>query len=99
MPEIQLLTRTRLTAEIAAVRFENPDSGFAVVTLHCPDGTKMAATGAIPGPVVGQNIEADGYYEQHPEYGLQFRVEQCRVVHQFSTASDSRSLSARNWLV
>ncbi|MCI5779136.1 MAG: ATP-dependent RecD-like DNA helicase [Lentisphaeria bacterium] len=80
MPEIQLLTRTRLTAEIFSVRFENPDNGFAVVTLRCADGTKLAATGNIPGPAAGQTIEAEGYYEKHPEYGLQFRVEQCRTV-------------------
>lgn len=80
MPEIQKLTRTRLNAEIVNVRYENPENGFAVVTLLCDDGTRIAGKGSLPSPRPGQNIEADGYFEKHPEFGLQFRIESCRPV-------------------
>ncbi len=80
MPDIQKLTRTRINAEIISIRYENPENGFAVVTLLCSDGLKIAAKGTLNSPQCGQNIEADGYFEKHPEFGLQFRVESCRLV-------------------
>ncbi len=80
MPDIQKLTRTRINAEIISIRYENPENGFAVVSLLCSDGLKIAAKGTINSPVCGQNIEAEGYFEKHPEFGLQFRIESCRPV-------------------
>ena len=63
MPDIQKLNRTRINAEIISIRYENPGNGFAVVSLLCSDGLKIAAKGTINSPVCGQNIEAEGYFE------------------------------------
>ncbi len=80
MPDIQKLTRTRINAEIINIRYENPENGFAVLSLLCSDGLKITAKGTVTSPKCGQNIEADGYFEKHPEFGLQFRMEKCRLV-------------------
>ena len=75
MPELQTLTRTRITGEILRIRFENPANGFVLVTFRSTDGSKYTVKGVMPGISHGQFIEADGYFENHPEFGRQFRVE------------------------
>ena len=47
MPELQTLTKTRITGEIFRVRFENPSTGFALVTFQTSDGMKFAAKGLM----------------------------------------------------
>ena len=93
MPEIQMLTRTRINAEIINIRYENPENGFAVVTLLCADETRICAKGSIPAPVCGQNIEAEGYFEKHPDFGLQFRVDKCRLVPPATRSGIARFLA------
>ena len=93
MPEIQMLTRTRINAEIINIRYENPENGFAVVTLLCADETRICAKGAIPSPVCGQNIETEGYFEKHPEFGLQFSVDKCRLVPPATKSGIARFLA------
>lgn len=80
MPELQTLTKTRITGEIFRVRFENPSTGFALVTFQTSDGMKFAAKGLMAGITCGQFVEAEGYFENHPEFGRQFRVESWRPV-------------------
>ena len=80
MPGFQTLTKTKITGEVIRIRFENPESGFAVVTIRSVTGDKFAAKGIMPGISVGQHIEADGYFEEHPEFGKQFRLESFRIV-------------------
>ncbi|MBE6364527.1 MAG: ATP-dependent RecD-like DNA helicase [Lentisphaerae bacterium] len=80
MPELQHLTKTRISGEIVSVRFENPENGFAVVKFLAADGTKFPVIGPLAGMTAGQFIEADGYFEDHPEFGKQFRVDSYRIV-------------------
>ena len=63
MPELQHLTKTRISGEIVSVRFENPENGFAVVKFLAADGTKFPVIGPLAGMTAGQFIEADGYFE------------------------------------
>lgn len=80
MPEIQTLTRTRITAEILRTRFENPETGFAIVIMECTDGSKITAKGDVSGISCGQFIEAEGYFENHPDFGRQFKIENYRYT-------------------
>jgi len=92
MPTIQQLTRTRISGEISAIRFENQENGFAVVTVLCADNAKIIACGEIPGCAVGVCIEADGYFEVHPTFGYQFRISECKIVPPSTTAGIERFL-------
>ena len=67
MPAIQTLTRTRITGEVENIRFENPENGFAVITFHAADGSRFAAKGIFNNLTRGQFLEADGYFEDHPD--------------------------------
>lgn len=80
MPEYQSLTKVRLNAEIIRIKFSNPENGFSVVTLLGSDGKKFTAKGML-GPLgCGQHIEAEGYFEDHPDFGRQFRIDSCKAV-------------------
>lgn len=92
MPELQSLTKTRISGEILNMRFENPENGFAVVTFLAADNTKFAAIGPLAGMTRGQFIEADGYFEDHPEFGRQFRIDSYRIVPPVTTDGIARFL-------
>ncbi len=74
------------------MRFENPENGFAVVTFLSADGTKFAAIGPLAGMTRGQFIEADGYFEDHPEFGRQFRIDSYKIVPPATTEGIARFL-------
>jgi exodeoxyribonuclease V alpha subunit len=92
MPELQSLTKTRITGEILNMRFENPENGFAVLTFLSADGTKFAVIGPLAGMTRGQLIEADGYFEDHPEFGRQFRIDSYKIVPPVTTDGIARFL-------
>ena len=92
MPEIQSLTKTRITGEIVRVRFENPENGFKVAIFRAGDGTKFPITGIMPGISAAQFIEADGYFEDHREFGRQFKVDSFRVIPPATTEGIARFL-------
>lgn len=92
MPEIQSLTKTRITGEIVRVRFENPENGFKVAIFRAGDGTKFPITGIMPGISAAQFIEADGYFEEHREFGRQFKVDSFRVIPPATTEGIARFL-------
>lgn len=80
MPLMQTLTKTKISGEVLSVRFENADTGFAVITFQSADGSKFAVKGDMAGICAGQSIEAEGYFEDHPDFGRQFRAESFRLI-------------------
>ena len=92
MPEIQTLTKTKITGEIKRIRFENPDTGFAVFTIICDNNCEYTAKGEVSGIKVGLCIEAEGYFENHPDFGRQFKIESSRVVPPSSADGIARFL-------
>ena len=71
---------TRITGEVHRVRYENARSGFAVLVLQSADGNKIVACGALAGNAPGRTLELEGRFEQHAEFGREFKVERCREV-------------------
>ena len=67
------MTQTKICGEIICIRFEKPQTGFAILTVQLDDGKKTTVCGNLSGLGVGNTIEFDGYYEQS-DYGLQFRA-------------------------
>lgn len=92
MPDIQFLTKTRLTGEITRIRFQNPDTGFCVADILSDDERRLTICGVMPGCAEGQSIEADGRFEKHETFGLRFRVEESRVVPPGTIAGIERFL-------
>ncbi|MBR7131317.1 MAG: ATP-dependent RecD-like DNA helicase [Lentisphaeria bacterium] len=92
MPGLQTLTKTRITGEIMKIRFENPETGFAVVNFQSADDTRFVVVGSLAGLSAGVFIEADGTFENHPDFGRQFRVEEFRLIPPATTDGIARFL-------
>ena len=92
MPQIQLLTRTRVGGEVTRIRFQNPDTGFCVIDILANDEKEITACGVVPGCAEGQTLEADGHFEKHETFGLRFRISEARIVPPSTTAGIERFL-------
>ena len=73
-------TPIKVTGEVHRVRYENPETGFAVLVLDAPDGTRFAACGELAGHAPGTHLELVGNYEEHAEFGREFKATGCREV-------------------
>ncbi len=79
MAEFQELTRGTLRGEIRHVVFQSEDGVFAILRIVDGDGVEHTVRGPVGGLAAGQNIEVEGYWERHAEFGRQFRAENCRI--------------------
>jgi exodeoxyribonuclease V alpha subunit len=70
----------RITGEVHHVRYENPDTGFAVLVMTAPNGEKFVACGVLAGSTPGKTLELSGHYEDHAEFGREFNAESAREV-------------------
>ncbi len=86
--------RVKLTGELVHELFVNPDNGYRVMKLLSPDDGEVTVCGSVPEIEPGQFLEALGSWVEHPEYGRQFRAEQCRVVLPESTVGLKRFLGS-----
>ena len=69
-----------VTGEVHRVRYENPDTGFAVLVLVDAEGKKFVACGALAGNAPGKTLELTGHYENDAEYGRELKVDSAREV-------------------
>ena len=52
--------------------FRRFDSGYLIASIN-PGGHKVVGT--LPNPVIGDKLEFYGRWEEHPQYGKQFRFD------------------------
>ena len=70
-----------IRGEILHLIFQSKDENYCVLRLRDEaDGREKIVVGPIAGVEPGQNIEATGQWEKHPEYGRQFRAKNFRPV-------------------
>ncbi len=82
-----------LKGEIARVIYESEDGSFAVLRLR--DGNReYSARGALGGLIAGQEVELEGGWEQHNEFGRQFRADRYRIVLPETASGIQRYLSS-----
>ena len=79
MTEIQTLTRAVISGEIRRVLFDSGDGRYAVLRLADGSGAEHVICGPLCGLAPGQNIEAEGHWEKHAEFGNRFRAESFRL--------------------
>ena len=80
MDKILAPPTVRITGEVHHVRYENPDTGFAVLVMTAPNGEKFVACGVLAGSTPGKTLELSGHYEDHAEFGREFNAESAREV-------------------
>ena len=94
--ETQLLSQTsRITGEVHHVRYENPDTGFAVLVMLDADGKKFVACGVLSGNAPGKTLELTGHFEEHAEFGREFKVDSAREVCRGRATASRASSAAR----
>lgn len=64
-----------ISGDIAAVIFQNPENGYAVIRLNSEDGTLITVVGTIPMAAVGERLLVTGKWNAHASYGKQFEAE------------------------
>ena len=72
--------KTKICGEVVHIRFENQDSGFAVITLNTDDAKQHVVCGNLAGLSLGSMIEAEGFFENNGKFGPQFRAEFFRPI-------------------
>lgn len=62
---------------ICSIRYTNPKNGYTVCNIKTENNAQVTLVGIMPMLTEGENIVATGEYVSHPDYGRQFKVEQC----------------------
>lgn len=83
-----------LRGEITRIVFENREGTFAILKVLDAQGAEKTVVGPINGVGIGQNIEANGRWEKHPEFGTQFRAGTFRPVLPSTSAGIIRFLGS-----
>ena len=69
------LTSHSLRGEVEKVLYERDDGSYSVIVVKDAAAERHTVVGTMPGIAVGQGIKAEGNWEQHKEFGKQFRVQ------------------------
>ena len=67
----------QIKGTIRSIRYTNTKNGYTVCDLKTDNNMQVTLVGIIPMLVEGENVVATGEYVSHPDYGRQFKVEQC----------------------
>jgi exodeoxyribonuclease V alpha subunit len=87
---------SRVSGEVLRIVFSNADNSWSAVKIRAnnvllPDVTLV---GMLAGVQEGQEIEAEGRWERHPEHGKQFRVQSFKAILPVSEKGIIRYLSS-----
>lgn len=67
----------KIKGTINSIRYTNTKNGYTVCDLKSDNNTHVTLVGIMPMLIIGENVVATGEFVSHPDYGKQFRVEQC----------------------
>lgn len=76
-----------LAVEVARVRFQAPDTGFAVLDAVTDDGEEVVVCGPLAHVGPGEAMEVRGAWREHPRHGRQLHVTDVRVAEPASDAA------------
>lgn len=91
-----------LSGSIARITYYNSENGYTILRLDpdeallpgiAQDGT-VTAVGNLPEVAVGEHLELEGRWTQHPEFGTQFKVEICHQTLPSTLAGIQRYLGS-----
>ncbi len=83
-----------LEGEVAAVVFQNEETGFAVVALDTGAGTTETAAGPLAPVHEGQRLRLHGRHTVHPRFGRQFQAAWSEVETPTTRAGLERYLAS-----
>ncbi|MBR4057550.1 MAG: AAA family ATPase [Oscillospiraceae bacterium] len=63
-----------LSGTVDTLVYQNEDNGYTVLRMESEDGELVTVVGCIPSVMPGEELEAFGDWETHPQHGRQFRA-------------------------
>lgn len=63
-----------LSGTVDTLVYQNEDNGYTVLRMESEDGELVTVVGCIPSVMPGEELEAFGGWETHPQHGRQFRA-------------------------
>ena len=86
---------TTLKGEILRFRYRDDSGNFAVALVRTEGGSEeITVCGILSGAEPGRQVELEGSYATHPEYGREFRVTRCKTAPPESKSGLIRFLSS-----
>ena len=70
----------QLEGAVAAIVFQSADQGFSVFAVQSPGTGKVTAVFKGPAPFLGENIVAQGLWQEHSRFGRQFAIQTYKTV-------------------
>ncbi|MCF8096821.1 MAG: ATP-dependent RecD-like DNA helicase [Desulfarculaceae bacterium] len=72
--------QVQLKGHVKRITFANPENGYTVAKVEIPGRLGLTTlVGRMPGLTEGQEVEICGKESEHPKFGPQIEVEECRV--------------------
>ena len=65
---------TELAGSVAALIYQSPESGYAVLRLDTHDDERITAVGTLPYLAPGERLNMMGVWTSHPVHGNQFKI-------------------------
>jgi exodeoxyribonuclease V alpha subunit len=84
----------KLRGAVARITFQNPENGYTVARLDLEDGKGVTLVGSLPGVDVGDALEVEGTWVDHPRFGRQLQVQSFRSVLPSTTEGIRRYLGS-----
>ncbi|MDR1570389.1 MAG: ATP-dependent RecD-like DNA helicase [Oscillospiraceae bacterium] len=85
-----------IEAQVDEVVFHNNENGFTVLSIRCGD-KRVSAVGTLPVLTMGESVTLTGEWQEHSQYGKQFRISSCEWTRPDSPAGMERMLAA-GWI-
>ncbi len=70
----------KITGTVVEIIYQNPDNGYTVCEIKNEEEGMFTATGYMPYLSMGESIELDGIWSEHPDYGEQFRADSYTTI-------------------
>lgn len=68
-----------VSGTIENIIYKNSENGYTVLELFAEKTRMITVSGKFPIVGIGENLELEGEFKMHPEYGVQFVAESVRV--------------------
>ena len=70
----------KLTGTVTDIVYQNPENGYTVCEISNKQEGIFTAVGYMPYLSVGESLEMEGSWIEHPDYGEQFKINEYRTV-------------------
>jgi exodeoxyribonuclease V alpha subunit len=70
-----------LTGQVERITYSNAESGYSVLRIRVRGYEELVTVvGVLASPAVGEVLKMTGVWQQHPRFGMQFKIETCSTV-------------------